>query len=75
MRTLDHFNRLIDDGKLGGRKRLLVHSIEAEDLIRGISWWSRLNADWDFLTHLRDLASKQPGREQHHSRDRVPKLR
>ena len=55
MRTLDHFNRLIDDGRLGGRKRLLVHSIDAEDLIRGISRWSRLNADWDFVTHLRDL--------------------
>jgi NTE family protein len=55
MRTLDHFNRLIDDGRLEGRKRLLVHSIDAEDLIRGISWWSRLNADWDFVTHLRDL--------------------
>src|SRR5215469_3188854 len=55
MRTLDHFNRLIDDRRLEGRKRLLVHSIDAEDLIRGISWWSRLNADWNFLTHLRDL--------------------
>jgi NTE family protein len=28
--------------------------IEAEDLIRGISWWSRLSADWDFLVHLHD---------------------
>jgi len=55
MRTLDHFNRLIDDRRLEGRKRLLVHSIDAEDLIRGISWWSRLNADWDFLMHLHDL--------------------
>ena len=55
MRTLDHFNRLIDDGRLEGGKRLLVHLIEAEDLIQGISWWSRLNADWDFLMHLHDI--------------------
>jgi hypothetical protein len=29
MRTLDHFNSLIDDGRLEGRKRLLVHAIDA----------------------------------------------
>ena len=55
MRTIDHFNRLIDHGRLEGGKRLLVHLIEAEDLIQGISWWSRLNADWDFLMHLHDI--------------------
>jgi NTE family protein len=55
MRTIDHFNRLIDDGRLEGGKRLLIHLIEAEDLIRGISWWSRLSADWDFLMHLHHI--------------------
>jgi len=55
MRTIDHFNRLIDEGKLAGGKRLLVHFIEAEDLVRDIPWWSRLNADWDFLMHLHEL--------------------
>src|SRR6516164_4602230 len=55
MRTIDHFNRLIDDGRLEGGKRLLVHLIEAEDLIQGISWWSRLNADWDFVMRLYEL--------------------
>jgi hypothetical protein len=42
-------------GRLDGGKRVLVHLIEAEDLIRGISWWSRLNADWAFLIHLHDI--------------------
>ena len=39
-------------------KRMLVHLIEAEDLIRGFSWSSRLNGDWDFLTHLYQLGRK-----------------
>jgi NTE family protein len=47
MRTIAYLNKQIDDGRLGGR-RLLVHLIEAEDLIRGFSWSSRLNSDWDF---------------------------
>ena len=28
---------------------------EAEDLIRKLSWSSRLNGDWSFLTYLYDL--------------------
>jgi NTE family protein len=55
MRTIDRFNRLIDDGRLEGGKRILVHFIEADDLIKSISWWSRLNADWDFLMRLHDI--------------------
>jgi NTE family protein len=55
MRTIDRFNRLIDDGRLESGKRILVHFIEAEDLIKSISWWSRLSADWDFLMRLHDI--------------------
>ena len=55
MRTIDHFNRLIDEGKLAGGKRLLVHFIEAEDLVRDVPWWSRLTADWDFVMRLYEL--------------------
>jgi hypothetical protein len=44
MRTIDRFNRLIDDGSMSGGKRMLVHLIEAEDLIRRIPWWSRPNS-------------------------------
>jgi NTE family protein len=35
--------------------RRYVHLIEAEDLIRELDWSSRLNGDWDFLTHLHAL--------------------
>jgi len=34
---------------------MLMHLIEAEDLIRGFSWSSRLNGDWDFLMHLHEM--------------------
>jgi len=52
MRTIAFLNRLIDDGKMGGGKRMLLHLIEAEDMIRELAWSSRLNGDWDFLTYL-----------------------
>ena len=55
MRTIAYLTRLIDDGKVEGAKRTLIHLIEAEDLIRKLSWSSRLNGDWGFLTHLREL--------------------
>jgi NTE family protein len=55
MRTIAYLNRQIEDGKLGGGKRMLMHLIEAEDLIRGFSWSSRLNGDWNFLQRLFEL--------------------
>jgi len=55
MRTIAYLTRLIDDGKVNGAKRTLVHLIEAEDLIRKLSWSSRLNGDWGFLTHLYEM--------------------
>ncbi len=55
MRTIAYLTRLIDAGKVDGGKRMLVHLIEAEDLIRELSWSSRLNGDWDFLTHLHKM--------------------
>jgi NTE family protein len=35
MRAIVLLNKQIDGGKMGGAKRMLVHLIEAEDLIRG----------------------------------------
>jgi NTE family protein len=59
MRTIAFLNKQIDDGRLGGR-RLLVHLIEAEDLIRGFSWSSRLNSDWKFLDLPRPSSHRRP---------------
>ncbi len=55
MRTIAYLTRLIDAGKMDGANRAFVHLIEAEDLIRKLSWSSRLNGDWGFLTHLNEL--------------------
>jgi NTE family protein len=52
MRVIAFINGLIDEGRIDGGKRVLVHSIEAEDVIREFSWSSRLNGDWKFMTHL-----------------------
>jgi NTE family protein len=55
MRTIAYLTTFIDAGQLDGGKRVFVHLIEAEDLIRDLSWSSRLNGDWDLLTRLFDL--------------------
>ena len=56
MRAIAFVTRLIDEGnvKEGSMKRMLVHSIAAEDFMQKLGVNSKMNADWDFLTHLRD---------------------
>ena len=56
MRAIAFVTRLIDEGKLkeGSMKRMLIHSIAAEDFMQRLGVNSKLNADWEFLTHLRD---------------------
>jgi NTE family protein len=57
MRMIASYNKLIEQGRMGGGKRMLMHVIEAEEFIRAFSWSSRLNADWDFLQHLYKMGS------------------
>ncbi|MFO1037900.1 MAG: patatin-like phospholipase family protein [Geminicoccaceae bacterium] len=54
MRAIAFVSRLIDDGAVqeGRLKRMLIHSIEAQEVMQGLSVLSKLNADWEFLTHL-----------------------
>ena len=56
MRAIAFVTRLIDENniKQGSMKRMLVHSIAAEDFMQRLGVNSKLNADWEFLTHLRD---------------------
>ncbi len=63
MRAIHFVTKLIDEGKLveNGMKKMLIHSIAADDVMQGLNATSKLNADWEFLTHLRDL-----GRERTH---------
>jgi len=59
MRMIGSYNKLIEKGRMGGGKRMLMHVIEAQDFIRAFSWSSRLNADWDFLQHLYNMGRAQ----------------
>ncbi|MFN3958811.1 MAG: patatin-like phospholipase family protein [Parvularculaceae bacterium] len=57
MRAISFVTRLIDDGVIadGAMKRMLIHSIDDEDFMRKLGVSSKLNPDWEFLTHLRDV--------------------
>jgi NTE family protein len=57
MRAVAFVTRLIDEGHIcdGNLKRMNVHAIAAEDFMRDLSVSSKLNPDWEFLTHLRDV--------------------
>lgn len=57
MRAISFVTRLIDDGEISGErmKRMMIHSIEAEDFMRKLGVSSKMNPDWEFLTHLRDV--------------------
>ncbi len=57
MRAIAFVSKLIDDGHVNGNhlRRMLIHGIEADEFMRELSVTSKLNADWEFLTHLRDV--------------------
>jgi NTE family protein len=57
MRAIGFVTRMIDEGTIpeGRMRRMYVHSIEAEEFMRKLGVSSKLNADWEFLTHLRDV--------------------
>jgi NTE family protein len=56
MRAVAFVSRLIENGQLTGDnvRHMLIHSIEAHDFMCELGVASKLNADWEFLTHLRD---------------------
>ena len=57
MRAISFVTSLIDDGAISDKKmkRMYVHSIESEEFMRKLGVSSKLNPDWEFLTHLRDV--------------------
>jgi NTE family protein len=73
MRAIAFVTKLIDDGKVcdGGLKRMNVHAIAAEDFMRELSVSSKLNPDWEFLTHLRDVGRAHAERWLAESFDKV----
>ena len=54
MRAIAFVTKLIDDGKIldNSMKRMLIHGIDATDVITELAALDELNADWDNLTHL-----------------------
>jgi NTE family protein len=56
MRAIDYVTTLIDSGAVNGLnlKRMLIHAISADDIMLKLGVASKLNADWEFLTELRD---------------------
>jgi NTE family protein len=49
MRAVAFVNQLIHQGRMTGGKQILVHEIEAEDVINQLPNSSKLNGDWDFM--------------------------
>jgi NTE family protein len=59
MRAVAFVTTLIDEGKLIGGKRVLMHSIDGEDVIGALSNSSHMNGDWDFLMHLHKIGRER----------------
>jgi NTE family protein len=61
MRAVAFVTKLIDDGKLspGDAKRVLIHAVCADDVMRGLGPASKLNADGGFLRQLRALGRER----------------
>ena len=56
MRAISFVTKLIDEGKVqaNGMKRMLIHSISAEEVMSKLGVMSKLNADWEFLAELKE---------------------
>jgi NTE family protein len=56
LRAIDFVTRLLDEGKLdeGHYRRARIHIIENQTVLNALGASSKVNAEWAFLTHLRD---------------------
>jgi NTE family protein len=75
MRAIDFVTRLIDTGAVNGMelKRMLIHSISADDIMLSLGVASKLNADWSFLTDLRDAGRTRASTWLEDNFDRIGK--
>ena len=64
MRAIAFVSKLIEDGRVtdGSLKRILIHAIEADDVMQGLGPMSQLNADWQFLLRLHDIGQDRAAR-------------
>ena len=56
LRAISFVTTLIQDGKIdrAEMKEMLIHAIRSDQTMTALGVSSKLNADWDFLCHLRD---------------------
>jgi NTE family protein len=59
MRAISFVTKLIDEGKIPDGKRMYIHLIEAEDVIRDLSPSSPMNGTWKFLSHLFEIGRER----------------
>ena len=61
MRAVAFVNRLIDEGTIpnGRMKRMLFHSIAADEFMQSLGVASKFNADWRFLTQLKEIGRER----------------
>jgi NTE family protein len=59
MRAVAFVTKMIDEGKLADGKRMLIHQIEAEDVIRDLAGSSKMNASWKFMMHLFEIGRER----------------
>jgi len=57
LRTIELVDRLLDSGRLSGNefRRMNVHIIEATTEMQNLGASSKLNAEWEFLVHLKEI--------------------
>ena len=73
MRAIAFVTKLIDEDqvKANSLKRILIHAIEADEFMRELSVTSKLNPDWEFLTHLHDVGWQSADRWIEQTFDRL----
>ena len=73
MRAIQFVTDLIDQNRIkdGSLKRMLIHSIEAQEVMGRLGVSSKLNPDWGFLTYLRDIGRERAGQWLERNYDRI----
>ena len=59
MRAISFVTKLIDHQHRSTRSTCVIHGISDDKLMTGLGVASKLNADWEFVTHLRDVGRKR----------------
>jgi NTE family protein len=75
MRAIDFVTKIIDSGAADALKlkRMNIHAISADDIMIDLGVTSKLNADWSFLTDLRDAGRDRADRWLAANADRIGK--